>query len=154
MFPDAGHLDFPVLDMYKVDMTGFNADKPIDERRELIYYRPMKPLPADHVNAHIVCHAYGADRNGLIMQGNHIGFGFNLGVVGSLSYAFYVHVNGDETIMKGDGWWLQEVEWPRFSAGRGLMENRIWSPEGIHVATAYQDGIVLPKANPVRTEKL
>jgi acyl-CoA thioesterase len=144
LFPNAGHGGFPILDMYKVDMTGYNADKEVPERRQLILYRPHKPIPEDDPNAHIVAHAFEADRNGLIMLTNSLGWGFNLGSAASLSYAFYVHVNAEEAVMKGDGWWIQEVYWPRVSAGRGLMESRIWSPEGKHVASGYQDGVAIP----------
>ncbi|KAF7563674.1 hypothetical protein G7046_g429 [Stylonectria norvegica] len=143
-FPNAGHGAFPVLDMYKVDMTAFNKDKHVPERRELILYRLLKPLPKEDTNAHILCHAFEADRNGLIMLGNHLGYGYRMGAVASLSYSFYVHVNGEEAVMEGDEWWIQEVSWPRVSAGRGTMESRIWSPEGKHVASGYQDGMILP----------
>lgn len=142
-FPDAGHGAFPMLDMHKVDMKAFNADKPVPDRRQLILYRLMKPHSKEDVNAHIACHAFEADRNGLIMLGNELGYGYSLGPVASLSYSFYVHVNADEAVMTGDGWWIQEVGWPRTSAGRGMMESKIWSPEGKHVASGYQDGIVL-----------
>lgn len=145
LFPDEGHGGFPILDMYKVDMTAFNADKPIPERRELILYRPLKPIPEEDVNGHIVSHAFGADRNGLIMLANHLGYGFKLGKTASLSYSFYVHTNAEEAVMKDGGWWIQEVQWPRYSAGRGLLESRIWSPEGKHVASGYQDGMTIPK---------
>ncbi|KAL7935811.1 thioesterase-like superfamily domain-containing protein [Trichoderma chlorosporum] len=146
LFPNAGHGGFPMLDMYKVDMKAYNADKEVPERRELILYRPHKPISEDDANAHIVAHAYEADRNGLIMLTNALGWGFNLGTAASLSYSFYVHVNADEAVMKGDGWWIQEVCWPRISAGRGMMESRIWSPEGKHVASGYQDGVAVPSA--------
>ncbi|KAK5994395.1 hypothetical protein PT974_04869 [Cladobotryum mycophilum] len=145
LFPNAGHGGFPILDMYKVDMTSYNANKPVVERRELILYRLHKPIPVEDANAHILCHAFEADRNGLIMLGNHLGWGYNNGPVASLSYAFYVHTNADEAVFRNDGWWIQEVYWPRVSAGRGTLESRIWSPEGKHVASGYQDGICLPK---------
>lgn len=153
MFPNAGHGGFPMLDMYKVDMKAYNADKDVPERRELILYRPYKPIREDDPNAHIVAHAYEADRNGLIMLTNHLGWGFNLGSAASLSYSFYVHVNADEAVMKGDGWWIQEVWWPRVSAGRAMMEVRIWSPEGKHVASGYQDGVALPSSNLTKKKK-
>ncbi|EHK20620.1 uncharacterized protein TRIVIDRAFT_48947 [Trichoderma virens Gv29-8] len=146
LFPNAGHGGFPMLDMYKVDMRAYNADKEVPERRELLLYRPYKPIPEDDANAHIVVHAFEADRNGLIMLTNALGWGYNLGSAASLSYSLYVHVNADEAVMKGDGWWIQEVYWPRVSAGRGMMESRIWSPEGKHVASGYQDGIAMPRA--------
>ncbi|KAJ4854388.1 thioesterase-like superfamily domain-containing protein [Trichoderma breve] len=153
MFPNAGHGGFPMLDMYKVDMKAYNADKDVPERRELILYRSYKPIREDDPNAHIVAHAYEADRNGLIMLTNHLGWGFNLGSAASLSYSFYVHVNADEAVMKGDGWWIQEVWWPRVSAGRAMMEVRIWSPEGKHVASGYQDGVALPSSNLTKKKK-
>lgn len=144
IFPSPGHGAFPVLDMYKVDMTAYNASKPLPDRRELLLYRLMKPLPREDINAHVLCHAFEADRNGLFMLGNHLGWGHDLGPAASLTYSFYVHTNADEAVMEGDGFWIQEVSFPRVSAGRGLMESRIWSPEGRHVASGYQDGMVLP----------
>ena len=40
------------------------------------------------------------------------------------------------------GWWVQEAIFPRVEAGRAIIMSKIWSPEGIHVATEYQDGII------------
>ncbi|KAF4591389.1 acyl-CoA thioesterase [Ophiocordyceps camponoti-floridani] len=152
LFKDAGLGDFPVLEMRKVDMKAFNHGKPVFERVELIYYRPLERLPPGDVNVHIVCHAYGADRNGLLMLANHIELGQNIKRIASLSFSFYVHVNAEEALMDDDGWWLQEVRWPRVSANRCMMESKLWSPGGKHVATAYQDGIVAPiEGEPLET---
>ncbi|KPM36390.1 hypothetical protein AK830_g10165 [Neonectria ditissima] len=155
-FPNPGPGAFPIFDMRKVDMTGYNADKPVPDRRELILYRLLEPIPREDVNAHIACHAFEADRNGLIMLGNHLGYGYNLGVAATLSYSFYIHVNGEEAVMDGEEWWVQEVYWPRYSAGRGSMMSLTWSPEGKHVATGYQDGILFPSTSMAssREEKL
>ncbi|OAA53132.1 acyl-CoA thioesterase [Cordyceps fumosorosea ARSEF 2679] len=136
---------FPVLEMYRVDMTGHNAGKPVPERRELMLYRPLRPIPAGDCNAHVVCHAFEADRNGLTMLGCHLGYGHRWGRAASLSYAFYVHVNAEEAVMRDEGWWVQEASWPRVAAGRCTMVSRIWSPEGRHVASGYQDGMVVPE---------
>ncbi|KAI5460895.1 thioesterase-like superfamily-domain-containing protein [Mariannaea sp. PMI_226] len=144
LFPDAGQGAFPMLEMRKVDMTEYNADKPVPDRRELILYRPLKPIPREDLNMHIVCHAFEADRNGLIMQSNHLGYGYNLGVAATLSFSFYIHTNPEEAVIEDDGWWVQEVYWPRYVSGRGSMITLAWSPEGKHVATGYQDGIIFP----------
>ncbi|KJZ76856.1 hypothetical protein HIM_03733 [Hirsutella minnesotensis 3608] len=144
MFPGAGPGAFPILDMRKVDMTAYNATRPYTEQRELHYYRLLKPLPKDDVNAHIACHAFEADRNGLLMLGNHVDYGRGLAKAASLSYSFYVHVNAEEAVMDDQKWWLQEICWPRLTAGRAMMESKLWSPEGKHIASAYQDGILLP----------
>ncbi|KAI9159047.1 Acyl-CoA thioesterase 2 [Paramyrothecium foliicola] len=154
LFPSAGHGMFPILDMHKVDMRAYNADKALPDRRELIFYRLIKPLPREDVNAHILCHAFEADRNNLITLGNHLGYGYNFGTAASLSYSFYVHVNAEEAVMDGAGWWLQEVSFPRVSAGRGMIESKTWSPEGKHVASGYQDGIVMPKREKAERGKL
>ncbi|RDA88170.1 hypothetical protein CP532_6834 [Ophiocordyceps camponoti-leonardi (nom. inval.)] len=151
LFPDAGPGGFPILDMHKVDMTEYNASRPVTDRLQLVYYRLLKPLPAEDVNAHIVCHAFEADRNGLIMLANHIGYGKNNLAKGvSLTYSFYMHVNAEEAVMRADGWWLQEVRWPRVSAGRCMMESKLWGPDGRHVASGYQDSIVLPRERKAR----
>ncbi|OPB39156.1 hypothetical protein A0O28_0048620 [Trichoderma guizhouense] len=142
-FPNAGHGGFPIVDMYKVDMKPYNANKPIPERRELLLYKLHKPIPAEDTNSHILVHAFEADRNGLLTISNYLGWGYNLGVAASLTYTFTVHVNSEEAVMR-DGWWIQEVCWPRISAGRATLESRIWSPEGKHVASGYQDGIAGP----------
>ncbi|KAL2015643.1 hypothetical protein VTK56DRAFT_5064 [Thermocarpiscus australiensis] len=148
---------FPVAEMRKVDMRAHNAGRPVHERRELLLYRLLRPLPADgdgdgsgsgegvgwDANAHVVAHAFVADRNGLLMAGNHIGFGWSLRRAASLSYSFVVHVNAEQAVMREeDGWWVQEAWFPRAAAGRGIVESKIWSPKGLHVATEYQDGLI------------
>lgn len=164
---------FPGLEMRKVDMRAYNADRPLHERRELILYRLLAPLPAtaaegesdredgyenDGADAHICAHAYAADRNGLLMMGNNIGFGTVPGGVAraaSLSYSLYVHVDAADAVMTysdgDDQWWLQEMCYPRVQVGRGNFHCKIWSPRGVHVATEYQDGII--RRQPRRGEK-
>ncbi|KAJ4287059.1 hypothetical protein N0V88_007825 [Collariella sp. IMI 366227] len=139
---------FPIAIMHKVDMGAYNEGRPVHERRELLLYKLRQPLPADgtdgfDANAHVVAHAYLADRNGLLMAGNHIGFGHSLARAASLSYTFVMHVNASEAVMREeDGWWVQEAWFPRCAAGRGIVESKIWSPRGVHVATEYQDGLI------------
>ncbi|KAI2619433.1 Thioesterase/thiol ester dehydrase-isomerase [Hypomontagnella submonticulosa] len=143
LFPMRNPGSFPVVDMKKVDLTAFNKDKPLHERRELLLYRLLAPLPADHPDSHILTHAYEADRNGLLMVANHVGFGYEFGRAASLSYSFVVHVNPEDAVMAyGENeWWIQEACFPRIEAGRAIIMSKIWSPKGVHVATEYQDGI-------------
>lgn len=144
-FPDLGHGTFPVLDMHKVDMRDFNEGKPLAEIRQLLLYRPHKPIDKDDPNAHVVAHAFASDRNGLIMLGNQVGDRHDRGGAATLSYSFFVHVNAEDAVMDNSGWWVQENRWTRLTAGRCTMETRTWSPEGIHVATGIQDGTLTPK---------
>ncbi|TRX88879.1 hypothetical protein FHL15_010222 [Xylaria flabelliformis] len=162
---------FPIIDMRKVDMRAYNAGRPFHERRELILYRLLAPLPANASNdpegsgkdgdercaidgpdAHICAHAYGADRNGLLMIAKHAEFGYDLARAASLSYSFVVHVNAEEAVMTysegDDQWWVQEACFPRVQAGRGIIHSKLWSPQGIHVASMYQDGILRRQPRP------
>ncbi|KAI0176469.1 Thioesterase/thiol ester dehydrase-isomerase [Hypoxylon sp. FL1284] len=143
-FPMQNPGTFPIVDMKKVDMSAFNEGKSLHERRELLLYRLLAPLPAGDPNAHICTHAYEADRNGLLMIGNHVGFGHDFGRAASLSYSFVVHVNPEDAVMTHgeDEWWIQEACFPRVEAGRGIIMSKLWSPKGVHVATEYQDGII------------
>jgi hypothetical protein len=158
---------FPGFEMRKVDMRAYNVGRPLHERRELILYRLLVPLPItpsgdknnesgkedgpedDGADAHICAHAYAADRNGLLMIGNHAGFGNEIARAASLSYSFVIHVNAADTVMtysdSDDEWWVQEASFPRVQAGRGIVHSKIWSPRGVHVATEYQDGIIRRK---------
>lgn len=152
---------FPVVDVKKVDMTAFNKGKPVHERAELLLYRLLKPLPSDgtdgyDANAHAVVHAFAADRNGLLMAGNHLGFGWSFGRVASLSYSLVLHVNADGAVMHDgeDEWWIQEATFPRAGAGRGVVLSKIWSPQGVHVATEYQDGLLRAHEERPGREKL
>ncbi len=169
---------FPLVDMKKVDMTAYNAGRPMHERRELILYRLIMPMPepkqvsspfasvaaltaAD--NAHVIVHAYAADRNGLLMIANHLEFPMNEKVA-SLSNSFVLHCNVDEARMTYrpesetdndlGSWWVQEACFPRTGAGRSVIINKIWSPSGVHVATEYQDGLCIAKSGPGFSLKL
>ncbi|KAI0482163.1 Thioesterase/thiol ester dehydrase-isomerase [Xylariaceae sp. FL0804] len=176
------HGGFPGLELRKVDLRGWNEGRPLHERRELIFYRLTAPLPASSqqkngADAHVCAHAFGADRNGLLMAANHAGFGRDLAQAASLSYTFVVHVDNAEAVMKAptsgdddgeeergeeeageeeeeeaeverDCWWLQETAFPRIAVGRGVVMTKIWSPRGVHVATMYQDGIVRRRRRP------
>ncbi|KAJ9150766.1 Acyl-thioesterase [Pleurostoma richardsiae] len=140
---------FPTVDMRKVDLSAWNAGRGVADRRELILYRLLRPLPLpaeapegeNAANRHVLVHAFESDRNSLLMIANHLGFGLALGRAASLAYSIVVHVNAEEAVMAGEGWWIQEVAYPRAAAGRTTLLNKIWSPEGVHVATGMQDGV-------------
>ncbi|KAK8062356.1 acyl-CoA thioesterase II [Apiospora hydei] len=184
-----GSGSFPCVDMKKVDMRDFNRGKPLHERRELILYRRiLSPAEKEKKkqtekkgqkekedpDAHILTHAFEADRNGLLMCGNHVGFGSSLARAATLSYSFVVHHDDDDEYTidhkgihrsthkhdereeeeeeeedeGGDEWWIQEATFPRVEANRCVVLSKIWSPQGKHVATEYQDGIIQSTEGP------
>ncbi|KAL8343126.1 hypothetical protein RB598_004464 [Gaeumannomyces tritici] len=154
---------FPAVEMRKVvDMAAYSAGRPMHEKRELILYRLLGPAAAaggggDDPNAHALVHAFVGDRNGLLMAANFMGLGSGgAKLITTLSNTFVVHTNAEDVVMHcgrdgerepgGDGgsdqWWIYEVTYPRVANGRVILEGKVWSPGGVHVATVYQDGIV------------
>ena len=136
-------------------MRAWNEGRPHNDRRELILYRLLAPLPTCNedgssngwgANAHVLAHAYEADRNGLLMVANHLCDGWS-GRVASLSYSFMIHVNVDDAVMEygEDQWWVQEWGFTVSGVGRATIVSNIWSPKGVHVATKYQDGLSTPR---------
>jgi len=157
LFPNPGPGKFPIIEMRKVDMTEYNASRPPAERREILLYRLLHPLPSDDPNQHALVHAFAADRNGLLMLANDYDMDLILQSAATLTWTFFMHTNVENAIMQCDesgegGWWILEDSFPRGTAGRGYVEGKIWSPEGVHVATAVQDGIA--RAFPPEEAKL
>lgn len=141
LFPEPGVGSFPMLDMRKVDMSAHNARRPPHERKELLLYRLLSPLPATEPSQHVLAHTFAADRNGLLMMINTFEYGWHLNTAATLSWSFYVHVDPADAVMEGDGWWVLEDSFERAGAGRGFIVGRMYRPDGLHVATAVQDGI-------------
>lgn len=144
----------PGLHVHRVDLGAFNKGKPLYERRELLLYRLPAPLPRSaKPSMHIMCHAFEADRNSLFMLGNQAGFGWDFGRAASLSYSYVVHVNPHDAVMQygEDEWWIQEVSLAP-EAGNGIVMSKLWSPEGVHIATEYQDGITMKRARQGKRE--
>lgn len=67
-----GKCKFPGLKSTKVDMTSFNQDKPVLDRRQLQWYRVIGDMPDVHSdpNLHAAAHLYASDRNGLFVVSN------------------------------------------------------------------------------------
>lgn len=64
-----GKCKFPGLKSTKVDMTSFNQDKSVLDRRQLQWYRVIGDMPDVHAdpNLHAAAHLYASDRNGLFV---------------------------------------------------------------------------------------
>lgn len=53
---------------------------------------------------------------------------------------------GDDLAEEKSRWFCKEDRCTRYANGRGLFYSRVWSPEGRHVMTITQDGMVrLPR---------
>jgi acyl-CoA thioesterase len=58
----------------------------------------------------------------------------------------------------GSGWFCKEDSSNRCADGRVLYHSKLWSPDGVHIATVIQDGLVRltkrPEATPEESRAL
>lgn len=133
---------FPGLDVRKVDMSAFNDTKKPEDWRQLSYYRCLGDVPLNLPNLHACAHLYASDRNSLFLISNAVGFGDEIGSMGSLSHSVVFHVRSHELLMRGEDWWCQEAWTSRSEGGRGMHESHIWNKEEIMIASTWQEGLV------------
>ncbi|KAI2468168.1 Thioesterase/thiol ester dehydrase-isomerase [Annulohypoxylon bovei var. microspora] len=62
-----------------------------------------------------------------------------LGMMVSLDHSIYFH---NPKMVKADEWMFTEMESPWSGDGRGVVMQRVWSREGVLLATAFQEGVV------------
>ncbi|KAL1625923.1 hypothetical protein SLS56_007162 [Neofusicoccum ribis] len=153
---------FPGLSLRKVDMSAYNAPrKPLD-RRQLQFYTTIGSMPpvSQNANLHACAHLYASDRNGLFVITNHLGAGDDYSAMATLSHSVVFHVGAKELEMAEQDdrgarkWYCQESRVSRASGGRGMLESRIWSEGGVHIATTWQDGLVKMEKTGQLAEKL
>ncbi|KAI1610083.1 palmitoyl-CoA hydrolase [Exophiala viscosa] len=65
--------------------------------------------------------------------------GRRVGMMVSLDHTIYFH---NPRAFRADEWMLTEMESPWAGDGRGLVVQRIWSKDGILIATCTQEGVV------------
>jgi acyl-CoA thioesterase len=129
-------------------MTHHNTSDPL-AYRTLSLYRPFGHLPISLPNLHACAHLYASDANSLFIISNALGFGDQVGKMGSLSHSVVFHVPTSELLFQGHDeeggkleWWVQEAWTPTSGQGRGMHESQIWSPSGRHVASTWQEGLI------------
>jgi hypothetical protein len=163
---------FPGTEIRKVDMGAFNNTldreggggekrgmrKSPEEYRQLNFYRIIGEAGVDREwNLDACAHLYASDRNSMFLIPNAVVEWGDEEVVSmaSLSHTVIFHVDGRDLSMHGDGkkkWYCQEAWTSRSGNGRGLHDSRIWSPNGVLVATTLQEG-VLRRAGDVKKDR-
>ena len=144
--------NFPGLEIRRVNMTPYNSSKSPSYYRQLSYYRPIGIIPPTDYNLQACAHLYASDRNSLFVISKALGFGDEVGTMGSISHSVIFHVSSKELVLKEGQWWCQEAWAPRSGGGRGLHESRLWDCNGVHIASTWQDGLVR-KAQRVEDQK-
>ena len=140
---------FPGLTMKRVDMSAFNDPREPLDRRQLIFYKPIGELPPDF-NLHMCAHLYASDRNSLFIVANHLGVGGSFSQMGSLTHTVTFHaplsdlrLESKESWKHPQGnWFCKEDRTDRASVGRADFHSRVFSPDGVHVMSIMQDGMV------------
>jgi len=140
---------FPGLKTMKADMKAFNEPRQPLDRRQLIFYRTIGDLPND-VNLHMCAHLYASDRNSLFVVAYHLGLGDSWSQMGSLAHTVTFHAptqhllfdSEDRTSNPQGNWFCNENWTERAAAGRAVFHSRGWSPDGTHVMTIMQDGMI------------
>lgn len=72
-----------------------------------------------------------------------------IGMMVSLDHAIFFH---NPRAFRADEWMLTEMESPWAGDGRGLVTQRIWSKDGILIATCVQEGVVRLVQNPTSSK--
>lgn len=72
-------------------------------------------------------------------DGPIVGRGNRIGMMVSLDHTIYFH---NPRAFRADEWLLTEMESPWAGDARGLVFQRIWTKEGVLVATCMQEGVV------------
>lgn len=145
---------FPGLDTRKVDMTRYNQGRHPLDRRQLIFFRSLGTIPKNDPNMHLCAQLYASDRNSLFIVANALDIGDAYTGMGSLIHQVIFHTSvedlefGEDRGPEGSRWFCKEDRCTRYANGRGLFDSRVWSPEGRHVMTITQDGMVrLPRGS-------
>lgn len=152
---------FPGLQNHKVDMNPYNQDRAPLGRRQLIFYRPIGELP-DEPNLHMCAHLYASDRNSLYIVANHLEVGDAYSQMGSLAHTVIFHAPNEQLKFRSaeafDGpqgnWYVKEDWTTRVSVGRAMYHSHVWSPDGTHIATLMQDGMLRVGDKPKEASKL
>ncbi|ETN37621.1 acyl-CoA thioesterase II [Cyphellophora europaea CBS 101466] len=85
-------------------------------------------------------------------DGPQVGKGRRIGMMVSLDHTIYFH---NPRAFRADEWLLTEMDSPWAGDGRGLVQQRIWTKEGVLVATCYQEGVVrLDQGGNEKTSKI
>jgi acyl-coenzyme A thioesterase 1/2/4 len=77
--------------------------------------------------------------------------GQHVAMMVSLDHAIFFH---DPHVVRADEWMLAEMESPWARNERGLVVQRIWSRDGVLVATCFQEGIVRLSQDQLEKNKL
>nr|POE53243.1 acyl-coenzyme a thioesterase 8 [Quercus suber] len=139
---------FPGLQMTKADMSTYNHGRHPIDRRQIMFYRAVGTLPKHNANLHLCAHLYASDRNSLFAIVNALDIGNLDSGISSLTHHVIFHADTNDTDFGEDQgprlskWFVREDNMSRFASDRGVFNSRVWSPDGKHLMTIIQDGLI------------
>jgi len=112
---------------------------------QAVWFKTLQPLP-DDPNLHRAALAYASDYSILepIMRGHGLAWSTPGLKAASLDHAMWFH-----RFARVDDWLLYVQESPNAIGGRGLSMGRIFTRDGVLVASVAQEGMVRVPRNPV-----
>lgn len=148
-----GSIDHPVaqywatqrpFDLRHVDAPVYFRQGPEQTAHQAVWFRTTRPLPDDE-NLHRAALAYASDYTILepIMRRHGITWATPGLKMASLDHAMWWH-----RFARVDEWLLYVQESPSAQGGRGLAQGRIFTRDGLLVASVAQEGMVrLPETD-------
>jgi acyl-CoA thioesterase len=135
-------------------MTAHNESRSWQERRSLLVYTTIGAMPTGH-NAlvlHACAHLYLSDKHSLEFAAAHTSLEKRWTAMASLSHTVIFHTSGLALVFGQTGtedgqqqeekWFVQEVWTDRVVDGRIVHKSKIYSEDGVHVASTMQDGLL------------
>ncbi|KAH6694790.1 thioesterase-like superfamily-domain-containing protein [Leptodontidium sp. MPI-SDFR-AT-0119] len=163
-----GHISqYQGVEVRKVNMVDWNAQKPLHKRRQLHLYKFVGSIPEEDINLHLCGHLYASDRSSLLTLINAAGVSDRIAHLATITHTVIFHRDARKTASfsqcqpfstegesKNDGWFLLESFNDRTGGGRGFYRARIWDMKSlVLVASIMQDGVVRVKQDVKRLEK-
>ncbi|KAK6512103.1 hypothetical protein TWF481_000999 [Arthrobotrys musiformis] len=145
---------YTAVDLRKVDVEEENRSRPLHEHRKVQIYKPVGPFPPEEQSCLSICtHIYASDRNGMFAVTAPHNASDNIIHTGSLSHTLIFHANpekllfpdtavGEEGYFNPSSWTVLEQLGDSASEGRGLIRSRIWSADGVLLASVMQDALI------------
>ena len=145
---------FPGLHVKMPDMTAYNESRSPLDRRSLLIYTTIGAMPIGHnkLVLHACAHLYLSDKHSLEFAAAHTGLQKRWTAMASLSHTVIFHTSGPALVLgrseiedhqdQGEKWFVQEVWTDRVVDDRTVHKSKIYSEDGVHVASTMQDGLL------------
>ncbi|CAP98016.1 Pc22g07280 [Penicillium rubens Wisconsin 54-1255] len=140
----AGVISEAIVNFVRVGTYSNNASHDLVNTQIRYWVRAKDPIQQRSPQAQLAALAYMSDAYliGAAVQVHDVAgqaFGTKMAMAASLNHTIYFH---NPEAVRADEWMCSERESPWAGNDRALVVQRVWSPEGILVATCVQEGVL------------